>query len=92
MIEFFTLVLTKIFSGGPESTIAILIFIIIGISWFVYHLISERKKLITERNEIVEKYNEKLVEIIDKSHASQSITTSAIHEIRIVLAEIKARQ
>lgn len=85
-------IVTNIFAGGPESIIAILLLIIAAMSWFVFNSLKERQKILSEQNELSEKYNNKLIEVIEKSHQSHSLTTSAINEIRIVLAEIKARQ
>lgn len=84
--------LTYIFGGGPESIIAILLMIIAGMGWFIHSNVKERKRLLDEQKDLTQKYNNKLLDVIEKSHATQSLTTGAINEIRVVLAEIKAKQ
>jgi len=84
--------LTYIFGGGPESIIAILMAIIAGMGWFISSNVKERKRLLEEQKILTQKYNDKLLEVIEKSHTTQSLTTGAINEIRVVLAEIKAKQ
>ena len=84
--------LTYVFGGGPESIVAILMAIIAGMGWFIHSTIKERRRLLDEQKELTQKYNDKLLEVIEKSHTTQSLTTGAINEIRVVLAEIKAKQ
>jgi cell division protein FtsL len=92
MFEAINTILTKIFGGGPESIIAILIALLLGAIYVIVFMFQDRQKQLIEQQNITEKYNEKLIEIIEKSHTTHSLTTQAIHEIRIVLAEIKAKQ
>ena len=92
MFEAINTILTKIFGGGPESIIAILIALLMITGYIIYVMFQDRQKLLLEQKNITDKYNEKLIEIIEKSHTTHSLTTQAIHEIRIVLAEIKAKQ
>lgn len=72
--------LTKIFSGGPESILAISIAINAG-------LLYERHRLVKR----LEMKDEKLDQIIDDYHKGNITIADAFTSVKLVLFEIKAR-
>lgn len=72
--------LTKLFSGGPESLLAVAIAIIF---WLVFDRQQLQKRL--------EKKDEKIDQIIDDYHKGNITLADALTSLKIVLFEIRAK-
>lgn len=91
-MEIINLLLEKLFMGGVEGWVSILLLIVIALGYLYKRQYDNYNKLLKQYHDLNHEYSEKLIELVEKSHEAQTLTTQSLNEIRIVLAEIKAKQ
>ena len=70
---------------------AVLILGIVGMGYFGFRTQKQNVDQSKNHDKMVEEYTKNLIEVINKSHERDKITTKALQDIRLVLAEMQGR-
>ena len=70
---------------------AVLILGIIGMAYISLRLLNHAKAVQSAHDKMVTEYTDNLLEVINKSHERDQITTQALTDIRLVLAQMQGR-
>ena len=96
-----TLLLDKLFSGGPESLIALLMMLVLGLVGLVYMLIQwnleKEKQLQALNQQALDKLSDAnksvtqaLMDVSEKHNENTQSTINALSNVQLVLTELRA--
>lgn len=83
--------LSKIFSGGFESTIAILLLILLIMIYIYFQKIIQYNYLNSKYDDLIKQYQVGLIKILDSNNKAQNRTKETFSKVSEVIKEIRNR-
>lgn len=80
-------IIGSVLGGGSNAIIAILILLVGVFALVIRHLLGEIQN---HRAQVVSA-NERYLKLLEEYHKSNTVVTSALHDLQIVLIEIRAK-